>query len=158
MDVTYSTSEGRFNYRVGAVAVDEGQLLVMRDWHCPYLYLPGGKVELHETAEDAVLRELREEMRAEARIVRPLWLSQAFFTEDASGERFHELCLYFLVSLPDSLSASHGETFSCEESGRRNAFFWLPFEQLEREYLYPSFIKSAIFDLPEHLELVSEVE
>lgn len=31
MDVTYSTSEGRFNYRVGAVAVDEGRLLVMRD-------------------------------------------------------------------------------------------------------------------------------
>ena len=48
-----------------------------------------------ETAEAAILRELQEELQIMPRIVRPLWLNQAFFTEDATRTNYHELCLYF---------------------------------------------------------------
>ena len=62
MDISYQEGGGKFNYRVCAVMVHEGKLLAMRDERSPNYYLPGGRVKLGETAENAVLRELREEL------------------------------------------------------------------------------------------------
>ena len=62
MDCTFHTEQGRFNYRVCGIMLSGGKLLAMRDENPPYYYLPGGRVTLHETAEAAILRELREEL------------------------------------------------------------------------------------------------
>ena len=151
MDISFQTPQGRFNLRVCAVIVHDGRLLTIRDGICDYAYLPGGRVQLHETAEQAILREIWEEMHLEARILRPLWLCQSFFTEETYGERYHELCLYFEVALPDVKS-----DFCFVEGGRTNRFEWVPFRDLQNRHLYPEFIKTRIFHLPEQLELLVE--
>ena len=46
-----------------------GRVLTMKDTRSPFRYLPGGRVGLGERAEDAVLRELREELGAEVEIL-----------------------------------------------------------------------------------------
>ncbi len=51
----------------------------MQDEESPYYYLPGGRVSLNETTEKAILREIKEELKIDAKIVRPLWLNQGFF-------------------------------------------------------------------------------
>lgn len=78
MDITFKTVEGRFNYRVCAMILHKGKILAMHDDRSPYYYLPGGRVQLHETAEAAVLREVKEELSIDAKILRPLWLNQSF--------------------------------------------------------------------------------
>lgn len=163
MDVTFKTPEGRFNYRACAVILNGRKILAMHDAHSPYCYLPGGRVMLGETAEKAVLREVWEELGVEAKLIRPLWLAQSFFTEDVSGERFHELCLYFLVELSGREIAEKGEAFELYEKNKREArkrqrFEWLPFERLENEYFYPNFIKREISRLPDTLTLITEYE
>ena len=72
MDITFSADGLRFNYRAAAILVCERRLLVLRDDFCAYAYLPGGRVHAGETAEAAVLRELREELGIDAQIERPL--------------------------------------------------------------------------------------
>lgn len=62
MDITFKTPEGIFNYRVCGIILHEGKLLAMRNPKTPYYYLPGGRVRFHEAAEDALNRELREEL------------------------------------------------------------------------------------------------
>lgn len=56
MDLTFQTKHGFFNYRVGAVIIRQERLLVTKDKRSPYFYIPGGRVRLHETAENAILR------------------------------------------------------------------------------------------------------
>lgn len=56
MDISFKTDKGRFNYRVCAVIINENKLLAMRDENLPYYNLPGGRVTLHETAENAIIR------------------------------------------------------------------------------------------------------
>ena len=46
MDITFHTSEGRFNYRVCAIFLHQNKVLAMRDERSPYYYLPGGRVAL----------------------------------------------------------------------------------------------------------------
>ena len=84
MDITFDTECGRFNYRVCAVIINDNKLLAMHDENSPYYYLPGGRVSLHETAENAVLREIKEELEIDAKIIRPLWVNQSFFNEDVT--------------------------------------------------------------------------
>ncbi len=158
MDLTFCTEKGRFNCRVCGVCIHEGRLLAMQDENSPYYYLPGGRVKLGETMQQAVLREMEEELGVKCEIARPLWLNQGFFTEDVTGERFHELCLYFLMDISGTDLPNRGKTFSGIESHHVQRFAWLPFEKLRDLYLYPVFIKKEIFDLPEHLILREEYE
>ncbi len=62
---------------VGAVVVREGKVLAARRGKSRYPYVAhkyefvGGKVEAGETEEEALLRELREELRVQARVLAP---------------------------------------------------------------------------------------
>lgn len=158
MDITFKTDEGLFNYRVCAIIVHDNKLLAMKDKRSPYYYLPGGRVNLHETAESAILRELKEELNIEAKIERPLWFNQSFFIEDVKKEKFHELCLYFLIDISNTDLLSRGDVFTTKDEKRTYQYEWLDFKKLETEYLYPLFIKEEIFNLPKHLTILSKYE
>jgi len=154
MDLSFQTVTGRFNYRVAAVICRDGKLLTLQEPNSPYAYLPGGRVAMTETAEEAILREVLEETGLQGHIIRPLWLNQAFFTEDQTKESFHEICLYFLVDLP----VAEAEDFVVMENGRANQLKWIAFEALQETYFYPEFLKTEIFQLPKHLTLRVERE
>lgn len=158
MDISFVVGSGKFNYRVCAVILSEGKILAMQDERSPYYYLPGGRVQMGETAEHAILRELQEELGIIARIRRPLWLNQGFFNEDVDKLDYHELCLYFLVDVSGTGLAEQGERFTRMENDHTLRFEWLALERLEKEYFYPVFLKKAVFKLPEQLTLRAEYE
>ncbi len=158
MDITFRAESGVFNYRACAVIIHHDAILAMRDERSPYYYLPGGRVQLHETAEAAVLREIQEELGVIATIVRPLWLNQGFFKEEVSAETYHELCLYYLADVTETDLLSRGTSFVCHDGGKELQFEWLPFDALKSTYFYPLFLKEKIFNLPDTLTILEEYE
>ena len=111
-----------------------------------------------ERAEDAILREVKEELGVAVRITRSLWLNQGFFKEDVDGLQYHEICIYFLMDISDTDLLSKGDRFFLWEGTHQNTFEWLKFEQLEHEYFYPVFIKKEIFHLPSTFVIRTEYE
>lgn len=158
MDISFKTECGNFNYRVCAIMISAGKILAMHDERSPYYYLPGGRVKMGETAEKAVIREVREELGITAKIVRPLWLNQSFFTEDVSNLDYHELCIYYLMDITGTDLLSRGNVFTIAEGKHSHRFEWLKFEQLQNEYFYPLFLKKEIFNLPEIFTIRTEIE
>jgi ADP-ribose pyrophosphatase YjhB (NUDIX family) len=158
MDISFTMDHEKFNYRVCAIMTDNGKILAMHDERSPYFYLPGGRVQLGETAEHAVVREVKEELNITAEIVRPLWLNQAFFKEDINRLDYHELCIYFLMDISGTELLSRGGKFSLQEGQHQHDFEWLQFERLKDEYFYPTFLKEAIFKLPQTFTIRSERE
>lgn len=158
MDISFGIENQKFNYRVCAIIIENGRILAMKDEGSPYYYLPGGRVKIGETAEEALLRECEEELLIKPEIIRPLWFNQAFFTEDVSKMRFHELCVYFLVDVSKTDIFSRGDKFVLTENGQKHRFEWLSFEKLKDEYFYPEFLKKDIFNLPENFEIRTETE
>lgn len=158
MDVVLKTENGRFNYRACAVILNDNRILAMTDENAPYYYLIGGKVELHETAEDAVLREIKEEMNINAEIIRPLWVCQNFFTEKVNKDRYHEICFYFLVDISKTDILEKGNKFVLKEGKHTLTFEWLNISELDDKYLVPEFIKKEIADLPKTLKLITIIE
>ncbi|MBR5948726.1 MAG: NUDIX domain-containing protein [Clostridia bacterium] len=156
MDITFKTEGARFNLRAAAIMINDGKVLAMSDERSPYFYLPGGKIALNETAEEAALRELREELGIEGSVVRPLYIAQSFFTEEGSGERFHEICFYLLVDCSSTDLLSRGESFIINERHHTLEFKWLDVNALEDAYFYPTFLRERMKNLPEGVEMITE--
>ncbi len=158
MDISYVEEGNKFNYRVCAVIISNNKILAMHDERSPYYYLPGGRVQMGETAEQAIIREVEEELNIIPDIVRPLWLNQAFFTEDVDHLNYHEICIYFLMDISHTDLLTKGERFTLTEGRHIHDFEWLPFERLKDEYLYPLFLKTDIYCLPEQFTIRTEFE
>ena len=158
MDISFRSGDEKFNYRVCAMMISNGKILAMHDERSPYYYLPGGRVGIGETAENAVIREVQEEVGVTPKIVRPLWLNQAFFTEDVDNLHYHELCIYFLMDIADTDLLVRGEKFTTNEGCRTHTFEWLEFDRLKDEYFYPLFLKKDIFNLPNMFTICTEIE
>ena len=158
MDISFRLEDRRFNYRVSAMLLSGTRILAMHDERSPYFYLPGGRVRLGETAEQAVVREIEEALGVTLKIARPLWLNQAFFTEDVDGLRYHELCLYFLTDISDTDLTQRGPVFTLTEGTHTHTFEWLAFDRLKDAYFYPIFLKKEIYNLPNALTVRAEFE
>ena len=158
MDLTFKTDCGIFNYRVCAIILHDSALLATKNKNTPYYYLPGGRVKMHETAEAAIQREIFEELGIQGRIIRPLWLNQGFFTEDVTKEKFHEICIYYLIDISETNLPSRGKSFVQFEGEKRHFYEWIPLSRLNDEYLYPLFIKDKIHDLPQNFTILEEHE
>ena len=158
MDISFTSGNEKFNYRVCAMIISSGKILAMHDDRSPYYYLPGGRVAIGETAENAVIREVQEELGVTTKIARPLWLNQAFFTEDVDHLNYHELCIYFLMDIADTGLLTRGKQFTSNEGHCTHTFEWLEFDRLKDEYFYPLFLKKDIFNLPNVFTIRTEIE
>ena len=90
------------------------------------LALPKGHPEAGESAEDAALREVREEAGVEARLVEPLGDVRYWYTRD--GRRIAKVVSFFLLEYVSGEVADHdGEV----EDAR-----WLALDRAARELTY----------------------
>lgn len=158
MDISFQCENLKFNYRACAMIISDNKILAMHDERSPYFYLPGGRVAIGETAEQAVIREVQEEIGVTSKIIRPLWLNQAFFTEDVDNLNYHELCIYFLMDITETDLLTRGNVFTSKEGQRTHIFEWLEFNRLKDEYFYPLFLKRDIFNLPDEFTIRTEME
>jgi len=153
MDMTIKTEEGYFNYRVAAVITHNNKLLVMGNEKYNTFYLPGGRVKFNESSDEAIKREIKEELLFDIKNYRPLWYHECFFFEEVVGDYFHELCMYYFVDLKDTGFNNFDDVFTLREGRRKNKFLWIPFDKLGEQIVYPLFIKDEIYALPQSLQL-----
>ena len=156
MDISFKTELGKFNYRVCGIIIRNNKVLAMRDNHADYYYFPGGRVQFGEESDKAILRELYEELEVNAKIVRPLWLVQSFFNEDALKIDFHELCIYYLIDVSETYLNDTPKEFLGKEAHKGGVFEWLDFDDIKNKYLDPLFRKDRIHNLPANLEMIVE--
>jgi 8-oxo-dGTP pyrophosphatase MutT (NUDIX family) len=145
----------RFLYRVAGVALVDGRLLVQQFEGETFWCLPGGRVEMGEPAEEALAREMREELGCEVRIGRLLWVIDNFFRHRRVDH--HELGLYFAITLPEGSSQVSGEPWTgsedvglAENETLELHFSWQPIDELPTLDIKPSCLREMLRELPAH--------
>ena len=151
-DLTIKTNEGLFNHRVASVIVSNGKLLAQKNIKDNTYYLVGGRVAFGESTEDALVREVREELGVNITSYRPLWVNECFFID--GGKKFHEIGVYYLVDISNTGFDRFEKHFETEEGHRTNTYEWLDIRSLEQVELYPLFIKDEIKSLDDGLKLI----
>ncbi|HEX2945570.1 MAG TPA: NUDIX hydrolase [Clostridia bacterium] len=140
-DLVFKTSQGRFNYRVGAIIIKDNKLLMVKNDSAPYYYSVGGRVKLNETSEEAVVRETYEETGIKLEIDRLVFLHEHFFHEEVTREHYHEIALFYLMKVNQNMD------FVCKsfgEQGAKEHLHWLPVEGLDSINIYPEFFKTKL--------------
>jgi 8-oxo-dGTP diphosphatase len=91
---------------VGGVIVDRGRTVLIRRGTEPLLgewSIPGGTIEIGETIEEAVRRELREETGLEVRVLELIELFDRIYPQDGAADkkkpRFHFVIADYLCEL-----------------------------------------------------------
>lgn len=100
-----------FLCRVAGIAVHEDRVLLHRSEHDDFWALPGGRLEVGETAADALRREMMEEVDADVKVGRLLWVVENFFNhypldqppDTSLANAHHEIGLYLSMELPAHL-------------------------------------------------------
>ena len=140
-DLTFKTTNGRFNYRVGAIIIRDGWILMVRNNSSPCYYSVGGRIRYGETSEEAIVREVFEETGCQLEIERLGFVHENFFTEQITKEIFHELALYYYMKIPDNFSPRCSST---TENGLIESLVWLEIDRLDNLEAYPTFFKERL--------------
>lgn len=150
MDCTFNTPEGKFNLRVGAVITDGKRVLVGKDSRVDFYTVVGGRVKLGETAEAAVLREIREETGVSTEIDRLYSISEKFFRFD--GIAYHELEFLFLIK-PFDISLIDETAIQCDGADQR--LVWLDSTKKPDMPVFPKHLFEAVNSPAPELQFIT---
>jgi ADP-ribose pyrophosphatase YjhB (NUDIX family) len=145
--ITFDEENIRFTNRIVGIAYDGDRVLLHRAISDDFWAMPGGRAELLETAAETLCREMLEEMNEGVTVDRLVWIAENFFTY--GPRQHHEIGFYFLMHLsPDSPLRGKTEPFYGQEGDLKIIFEWFPVETLEQVYLFPTFLRTGLKNLP----------
>lgn len=157
LNCSFNRGNDRFSYRVGAIIIEDGCVLLATNESADYYYSVGGRVHFGETAYNAVLRETKEETGVDYEVDRLAFVHENFFVEPCGvnkGKRFHEIAMFFVMK-------PRGKKEICADSyciDGKEQLEWVPIEKLKDLRVFPTFLSDRIDNLPMHAESIVTVE
>ena len=153
-DVCFQTADNkRFRLRAAAIIIEDNCILFATNDSENYYYSIGGAIELGETAEEAIKREVFEETGVNYEIDRLAFIQENFFERGdgmLKGIKCHEITFYFLMKPRGTKQLnSHSKTLNNTIDERME---WLEINKLENYEAYPMFFREKLKDIKPYVE------
>lgn len=141
--ISVDIGDCRYQLRAAAVIVHHGAILLHHVVGEPEWTLPGGRVEPGEEGAVCVVREMREELDADAACGPLLYLVENFFRY--GGCDYHETGLYYRVAFPDgSPLLDKSAVRHCVEGRYLLEYRWFELAALDAVDLRPAVLKPVL--------------
>ena len=148
MDISFNTATEnnqnmKFNFRAAAIITRNNKLLIMKDEGMNHYYFVGGRVKMLETAQQAVMREINEELHIYAEKAVLSIVNENFF--EINGVYYHEIAFVYNVTLKDEgLLPCEDEFDMTDTDGVVHHFKFADIEEIEKQPLMPYAIRDKI--------------
>lgn len=60
--ISYDLQSSCFNYRASGIIIYKNKILLAQAEHSNYHFLPGGRINFHESSSQGMIREIKEEL------------------------------------------------------------------------------------------------
>ena len=141
-DMTVLVGDSVLNLRVGAIITRGNQVLMVKNSRDEYYYSVGGRIQVGETSEQAVLREVAEELGVPLEIDRLGFIHENYFYGTLGDERrrqIYEVCFFYYMKVPEGFAP---RCRSVTADGLSETVEWLPFDT--EKTIYPTFFKTEL--------------
>ena len=144
--IKIKTENFNFKFRVSGIVINDNKILLVDMDDSGFLCLPGGYVELGETTEQAICREMQEELGYKLEIVKYLGVVENFFVNKYS-KTMHEICFYYLLKPSKGEKAIYTDYSLIENDKGHNIklnFKWINIDTIDEYDVRPSLLKKIV--------------
>jgi len=146
MDVGIKCNEGTFKLRACGVIVRDGKILVDKARNFNGFVFMGGHIELGENSRDGVVREIKEELGFDMKIIKLLCVNENLYPL-ANGGVAHEVAYYYVLEPIDKMP---DEDFKHTEIDHgveiTHHFTWVKLEEAKNYNIRPNWVANMILE------------
>ena len=135
-DICFNEGDMKFNFRVSCIIENNGRFLLHKRKADSFWNFLGGRVKLGELCEDAIKREIREEIGCKCKIDQLVKVYENFYK--FKDTTFHEILVIFKVTLLDELKEE------CVEN--KLVIGWFSKDDLDSILIKPEFTKEILLE------------
>ena len=142
----------RFNYRVAALIIVDGHVLICDENDDGFSMLPGGRVELGEPSALSLEREIAEEIGLPAQMGAIALTSESFYRR--FDQDFHEIGFFYRATLPEDARPNGQSPWRVTyDEGSEHRFHWVALDGngMEELNLKPDWLREVLRRMPEQL-------
>jgi ADP-ribose pyrophosphatase YjhB (NUDIX family) len=138
MMISFVEEDKVFQSRAASIIIHDNKVLFQKvNDNNNLWFIPGGRVEFNESAEQTIDRELVEEFGVSAIRKELVWIVENFV--QFSNKHIHEVAWFFIVTLSnDELIFDQINVFSGVEPGFINK--WIPLDEIDNYHIVPEFV------------------
>lgn len=144
-DCGFTKGNHRFRFRTGGIIIKDNKMLFVKCNIGNYYYMIGGAVQLGETTEKCIEREIFEEAGIKVKADRLAVVCENFFKGVGGaidGFDCHTMEFYYLMTMQeDGVDTNKKETDEGEE------LVWVPIDEIPSSDIKPSFMKEYINEI-----------
>lgn len=133
-DITVQCGQGIVNIRVGAIIFNGDKILMASNPDVDYLYSIGGRIKFGECAEEAIKREVLEELGIALEIDHLGIVHENFFYGN-DKKLIYEISFYYYMKMDGNNTDFKTENV---ENGKRESYEWV--DPSDKRNMYPSFL------------------
>lgn len=144
-DIKIKESDQEFKFRVCGIIYDNERVLVVNIHDNGFYCLPGGHVEFGENTQDAVLREMKEEVNCDFEVGKLIAIIENFYIIE--NRNFHEIAYYYLMNVIGDIN-KEDYIFIEDDHGidTKLEFKWIHLKDLEAVNFKPSILKEQLIN------------
>ena len=145
MDLKIKTEAEEFHVRTCGIIKRENKFLIMRVNKTDYYHIPGGHIEIGEDSEQAVVRELKEEIGCDVDKTKLFAIQENFWV--VNNKKCHGIEFYYIIKPKQQLEMLDYEKIEIDK-GKENLleFKWVTSEELKDIDLRPINIREMLIN------------
>ena len=145
MDLKIKTETEEFHVRACGIIKQENKFLIMRVNKTSYYHIPGGHIEIGEDSEQAVIREIKEEIGCEVQETSLFAIQENFWLRN--NKKCHGIEFYYIIKVEQQLQMQDCKKIEIDKGQEKLLEFkWVTSEELKNIDLRPSNIRDILIN------------
>lgn len=142
MDITIDVDDYKLNVRAAGVMIHNGKVLVHRNVNSDHYALIGGRVEIGESSENTIKREIKEELGKDIKITEYISTIENFF--EIKGSKYHEIMFVYGIEFINEEDKKIDYVMKNIEGKDYLQYEWIELDRIEEYTLLPKVLKEVL--------------
>lgn len=142
MDLTLDVEDYKLNIRAGGVIIHNNKILAHRNINKDHYCLPGGRIEIGESSEQTIKREIQEELGKQIEIRGYVATIENFF--EMENKKYHEIYFLHRLEFAKDEDKKIDYTMHNVEGKEYLQYEWLDLDKIEQYNILPKCLKEVL--------------